>query len=180
MRAWFQYNARPMAKRPSRDAGELIVCRNPKAAARYVIDDRLEAGMVLRGSEVKSLRDRKADLEGAYARIEGGQLYLYKMYIGPYAQATAFAHEPKQARKLLAHKHEIEKLTGKLAVRGYTLIPLSVYFKDGRAKIELGLAKAKDIGDRREDLKRKADLREARAAVSRSRAGAAASPRKPR
>lgn len=148
-----------------------MVCRNSKAAARYIIDERLEAGMVLRGSEVKSLRDKKADLDGAYARVEGGQLYLYKMYIGPYAQATAFAHEPKQARKLLVHKHEIEKLTGKLAVRGYTLIPLMVYFKDGRAKVELGLAKSKDLGDRREDIKRKVDLREAKAAMS---------PRKPR
>jgi SsrA-binding protein len=155
-----------MAKRPAKEPGELSVCRNSKAAARYVIDERLEAGMVLRGSEVKSLRDKKADLDGSYARVENGQLFLYKMYIGPYAQATAFAHEPKQARKLLAHKHEIEKLTGKLAVRGYTLIPLSVYFKNGRAKVELGLAKSKDIGDRREDLKRKADLREARAAMS--------------
>jgi SsrA-binding protein len=155
-----------MAKRPAKEPGELMVCRNSKAAARYVIDERLEAGMVLRGSEVKSLRDRKADLDGAYARVEGGQLFLYKMYIGPYAQATAFAHEPKQARKLLAHKHEIEKLTGKLAMRGYTLIPLSVYFRDGRAKVELGLAKAKDIGDRREDLKQKAELREAKAAMS--------------
>jgi len=148
-----------------------MVCRNTKAAARYVIDERLEAGMVLRGSEVKSLRDRKADLEGAYARIDNGELFLYKMYIGPYAQATAFAHEPKQARKLLAHRHEIEKLTGKLAVRGYTLIPLAVYFKEGRAKVELGLAKSKDMEDRREDIKRKVDMREARAAMS---------PRKPR
>lgn len=155
-----------MAKKGAKEPGELMVCRNSKAAARYTIDERLEAGMVLRGSEVKSLRDRKADLDGSYARIEGGQLYLYKMYIGPYAQATAFAHEPKQARKLLAHRHEIEKLTGKLAVRGYTLIPLSVYFKDGRAKVELGLAKSKDVGDRREDIKRKVDLREAKAAMS--------------
>jgi SsrA-binding protein len=155
-----------MAKRPAKEPGELLVCRNSKAQARYAIDERLEAGMVLVGSEVKSLRDRKADLDGAYARVEGGQLFLYKMYIGPYAQATAFAHEPKQARKLLAHKHEIEKLTGKLAVRGYTLIPLSVYFKNGRAKIELGLAKAKDVGDKREDIKRKLELREAKAAMS--------------
>ncbi|MFT3921682.1 MAG: SsrA-binding protein SmpB [Myxococcales bacterium] len=155
-----------MAKRPAKDPGELMVCRNTKAAARFVIDERLEAGMVLRGSEVKSLRDKKADLDGAYARIDNGELFLYKMYIGPYAQATAFAHEPKQARKLLAHRHEIEKLTGKLATRGYTLIPLAVYFKEGRAKVELGLAKSKDMADRREDLKRKADMREARAAMS--------------
>lgn len=159
-----------MAKRPDKkEAGELLVCRNPKAAARFVIDERLEAGMQLTGSEVKSLRARKADLEGAYARVDQGELYLHKMYIGPYAQATAFAHEPKRSRKLLAHRHEIEKLTGKLAVRGYTLLPLQVYFKNGRAKIELGLAKAKDMEDKREDIKRKVELREAKDAMGKGR-----------
>lgn len=159
-----------MAKRPEKGSpGELHVCRNAKAAARYAIDERLEAGMQLTGSEVKSLREKRADLEGAYARIDRGELWLYKMYIGPYAQATAFAHEPKRARKLLAHRHEIEKLTGKLAVRGYTLVPLQVYFKNGRAKIELGLAKAKDVGDKREEIKRKVDLREAKEAMNRGR-----------
>ncbi len=159
-----------MAKKPEKQ-GELLVCRNPRVEARYAIDERMEAGMVLKGSEVKSLRARKADLEGAYARIEKGELFLYKMYIAPYEQATAFGHEPKQARKLLAHKHQIEKLTGKLALRGYTLIPTAVYFRNGRAKVELALAKSKDVGDRREDLKRKVELREAKAAMS---------PRRPR
>ena len=157
-----------MAKRDDKQSrGEFIVCRNTKTAARFAIDERLEAGMQLMGSEVKSLRDRKADLEGAYARIDGGELYVHKMYIAPYAQATAFAHEPKRSRKLLAHRAEIEKLTGKLAVRGYTLLPLAVYFKNGRAKIELGLAKAKDMEDKREDIKRKVELREAKDAMSR-------------
>jgi SsrA-binding protein len=159
-----------MAKRPDKKSpGELNVCRNSKAAARYAIDEKLEAGMQLTGSEVKSLREKRADLDGAYARIDGGELWLYKMYIGPYAQATAFAHEPKRGRKLLAHKHEIEKLTGKLATRGYTLVPLQVYFKGGRAKVELGLAKAKDIGDKRETLKREVELREAKDAMERGR-----------
>jgi SsrA-binding protein len=164
------YNQAPMAKKPAKgQPGELLVCRASKTLARYVIDERLEAGLVLTGSEVKSLRDRKADLEGAYARVERGELMLHKMFIAPYAQATAFAHEPKRSRKLLAHRHEIEKLTGKLALRGYTLLPVQVYFKQGRAKVELGLAKAKDIGDKREDLKRKADLREAKAAMAKGR-----------
>ncbi|HEY6879592.1 MAG TPA: SsrA-binding protein SmpB [Polyangiales bacterium] len=149
--------------------GELMVCRNPKASARYTIDERLEAGMQLTGSEVKSLRDKKADLEGAYAGISHGELFLYKMYIGPYAQAHSFQHEAKRTRKLLAHRHEIEKLTGKLAMRGYTLIPVQVYFKNGRAKIELGLAKAKDMEDKREDLKRKLALREAKDAMGKGR-----------
>lgn len=159
-----------MAKKPDKKpAGVTVVCRNTKGITRFTVDERLEAGMVLRGSEVKSLRDRKADLEGAYARIEAGELVLHKMYIAPYAQATAFGHEPKRSRKLLAHRSEIERLTGKLAVRGYTLVPIQVYFKDGRAKIELGLAKAKDMEDKREDIKRKTDLREAKAAMARGR-----------
>jgi SsrA-binding protein len=160
-----------MSKKAKAQPGELQVCRNSKALARFVIDERLEAGMVLTGSEVKSLRDKKADLDGSYAGLQQGELMLFKMYIGPYAQANAFGHEPKRARKLLAHRHEIEKLTGKLALRGYTLVPLSVYFKEGRAKVELGLAKAKDIGDRRQDVKREADLREAKAAMARGRGG---------
>ena len=159
-----------MAKKADKaKPGQLLVCSNTKTLARFAVEERFEAGMVLTGSEVKSLRDRKADLDGSYARIERGELMLFKMYIGPYAQASAFGHEPKRPRKLLAHRHEIEKLTGKLAVRGYTLLPLSVYFKEGRAKIELGLAKAKDIGDKREDIKRALDLREAKAAMERGR-----------
>jgi SsrA-binding protein len=155
-----------MAKKSDKPAGELLVCRNTRVLQRFEIDERMEAGMVLTGSEVKSLRAKKADLDGAYARIDGGELMLHKMYVGPYAQATAFGHEPKRSRKLLAHRHEIEKLTGKLAVRGYTLVPLSVYFKNGKCKIELGLAKSKDVGDKRQDLKKEAEMREARAAMS--------------
>lgn len=159
-----------MSKKSAKpEPGTTIVCRNTKGAARFSIDERIEAGMALTGSEVKSLRAKKADLEGAYARVDHGELMLHKMYIGPYAQATAFGHEPKRSRKLLAHRHEIEKLTGKLAVRGYTLVPLVVYFKNGRAKIELGLAKAKDMEDKREDIKRSVELREAKAAMSRGR-----------
>jgi SsrA-binding protein len=159
-----------MAKKADKTKpGQLLVCSNTKTLARFAVEERFEAGMVLTGSEVKSLRDRKADLDGSYARIERGELMLFKMYIGPYAQASAFGHEPKRPRKLLAHRHEIEKLTGKLTVRGYTLLPLSVYFKEGRAKIELGLAKAKDIGDKREEIKRALDLREAKAAMERGR-----------
>jgi SsrA-binding protein len=161
-----------MSKKPDKkEAGNFLVCRNTKTLARYTVDERLEAGMVLCGSEAKSLRARKGDLEGSYARIDKGELYLYKMYVAPYAQATAYGHEPKRTRKLLVHGHEIEKLTGKLALRGYTLLPMQVYFKNGRAKIELGLAKAKDIGDKREDLKRKAELREVKAAVDKGRGG---------
>jgi SsrA-binding protein len=147
--------------------GELLVCRNPKAQHDYEIEEKLEAGMVLTGSEVKSLRARAADLEGAYGAVSGGELYLHHMHIAPYEQAGAFGHEPKRPRKLLAHRKEIQRLLGKLALRGYTLVPLSVYFRKGRAKVELGLGKGKKRGDRRQDIRRDIDLREARAAMTR-------------
>ena len=156
-----------MAKeKEKKDAGSLLVTRNAKATMRYAIEDRLETGIVLKGSEVKSMRMRRCDLDGAYAQIENGELFLHKMHIAPYEQANAFGHEPKGSRKLLAHKSEIEKLDSKLRMRGYTLVPLSVYFKNGRCKVEIGLAKGKDMGDKREDLKKKAVDRETRAALS--------------
>jgi SsrA-binding protein len=152
-----------------RASGEILVCQNPKAHHAYEIDERLEAGLVLVGSEVKSLRARKANLEGAYAALDGAELYLHHMFIAPYEQAGVFGHEPRRLRKLLVHKAEILKLVGKLAQRGYTLVPLKVYFKNGRAKVELGLGKGKRRGDNREDIKRDIDLREARDAMLRGR-----------
>lgn len=149
--------------------GELLVCSLPKAHQRFEIDERLECGMVLQGSEVKSLRARRADLEGSYATVEGMELFLHGMHIAPYEQAGIFGHEPKRKRKLLAHRREIERLHGKLAIRGYTLVPLRVYFKDGHAKVELGLAKGKKLHDNREEIKRKQALREARAAMQREK-----------
>ena len=146
--------------------GELLVCRNPKATKLYDIEDRLEAGMVLTGSEVKSLRNRRADLEGAYAAFEAGEAWLYKMHIAPYEQAGPFfQHEPKRKRKLLMKKQQIEKWQGKLTIRGYAIVPLAVYFKGGYAKVELGLGKGRKIHDKRQDLKREQDLREARDAA---------------
>lgn len=154
----------------AKGSGELLVCRNAKATKRFDIEDRLEAGVVLVGSEVKSLRQRRGDLEGSYASIDGSELWLHGMHIPPYAQAGPhFAHEPKRSRKLLVHRHQIERLRGKLAVRGYTLVPLRVYFKNGRAKVELGLGKGKRLHDRREDIKREQDLKEAREAVRRGK-----------
>jgi SsrA-binding protein len=145
---------------------ELLVCRNPKAAKRYEIEERMEAGMVLQGSEVKALRQRRADLEGAYATVDGGELYLHKMHIAPYEQGGPhFNHEPKRKRKLLAKKREIEKLHGRLSTKGYTLVPLQCYFRNGVAKVQLGLGKGKRLGDERESIKRKAELREARDAM---------------
>src|SRR5574339_261084 len=103
--------------------GEMLVCTNSKAYKAYEIEERFEAGMVLMGSEVKSLRAKKADLEGSYASIERGELWLHRMHVAPYEQAGPFGHEPKRVRKLLAKKHEIEKLDGRLTMRGYTLVP---------------------------------------------------------
>lgn len=159
-----------MGKKKKKEApGELLVCRNPKATKMFDIEEKVEAGMVLMGSEVKSLRQRRADLEGAYASIDGGEVYLHKMHIAPYEQASIFGHEPKRTRKLLLKRSQIQRWEGKLTTRGYTIVPLAVYFKEGYAKVELGLGKGKKIKDRREDLKKKQDLRDARAAVGKDR-----------
>jgi SsrA-binding protein len=155
------------AKDKTGKQGELLVCRNPKAQHDFEIEEKIEAGMVLTGSEVKSLRARRADIEASYASVDGMELFLHNMHIAPYEQAGPFGHEPKRSRKLLAHREEILKLLGKLAHRGYTLVPLSVYFKNGRAKVELALGKGKKRADRREDIKRDIDLREAREAIGR-------------
>ncbi len=147
---------------------EQLVCRNPKAAKRYEIDERLEAGMVLVGSEVKSLRQGKGDLDGAYCSVDRGELFLHKMHIAPYEQAGYSGHQPKRSRKLLVHRREIERLKGKLTQRGYSLIPLQVYFKKGVAKVQLGLGRGRKKGDDREAIRRKEDLKEARAAMKRT------------
>ncbi len=149
--------------------GELLVCRNPKATKTYEIEERIEAGIVLTGSEVKSLRLRRADLEGAYATIERGEMVLHKMHIAPYEFAGAFGHEPKRSRKLLVNRREIERWEGRLTTKGYTIVPLAVYFKGGWAKVELGLGKGRKVTDKREDLKREVDLREARSAMGKGR-----------
>jgi SsrA-binding protein len=156
-----------MSKEGKKPQGEILVCRNPKAEHNFDIEERLEAGIVLNGSEVKSLRAKHADLEGAYASIEGMQLYLINMHIGPYKQAGSFGHEEKRRRKLLAHKREIERLMGRVALRGYSLVPVKVYFKNGRAKVELALGRGRKVHDNREQIKRELDLKEARAAMSR-------------
>ncbi len=156
-----------MANKNKKDAsGELLVCRNPKAHKLYEIEDKVEAGMVLRGSEVKSMRQRRADLDGSYATIEHGEIFLHKMHVAPYAQAGPFfQHEPKRTRKLLLKRQQINKWQGKLTTRGYSIIPLSVYFKGGYAKVELGLGKGRKIHDKRHELKKQQDLREAREAA---------------
>lgn len=145
-------------KEPSSD--EKIVCVNRQARHNYFIDEIYEAGLVLVGSEVKSLRDGKANLVDSYAQIRHGEAFLINAHISPYAGANQFNHEPTRIRKLLLHGREIERLTGKTKERGLTLIPLKLYFKGGRAKVELGLARGKKLYDKRETLRRKVAERE--------------------
>ena len=147
--------------------GVKLISENRRALMRYTIDERIEVGVVLVGSEVKSLRDGKMELGDAYAMVHGGNLVLLNAYIPPYAFATMIKHEEKRSRRLLAHRAEIDRLEGKIKQRGYTLVALSAYFKDGKVKVELGLARGKDSNDRREEIKKREGDREARAAIVR-------------
>jgi len=140
--------------------GEKNVCLNRLARFNYFIDETYEAGLVLVGSEVKSLRDGKANLKDSYARIQKGEAFLINAHVSAYPGANQFNHDPTRARKLLLHQREIERLTGKTKERGFTLIPLRLYFKNGKAKVELGLARGKKLYDKRETLRRKVAERE--------------------
>ena len=142
-----------------------IVCQNKKARYDYEILEVIEAGMVLLGTEVKSLRQGRANLKDSYARIKDGELYLMQSHISPYTHAYYNNHEPDRVRKLLVHKQEIKRLQGKTQEKGLTLVPLKIYFKDGRAKIELALARGKRLYDKRVTLKRKTEQREMEKAI---------------
>jgi SsrA-binding protein len=142
-------------KRPPRSGD---VATNRRARHRFELVERMEAGIQLQGSEVKSLRQGKAQLGDAYAVIEGGEVWLRGVHIPPYGPASRENHEPERPRKLLLHRHEIERLVGKTAQRGLTLIPTRIYFKGPRAKVELALARGKEGRDRRREI-RDRDLR---------------------
>ena len=129
-----------------------IVTTNRKARFNYQIGDTFEAGMVLRGSEVKSLRDGKANLQDAYCRVERGEVYLYNAHINPYVLGTTVNHEPLRVRKLLLNRREIKKLEKESLLKGATIIPLRIYFKNGRAKVEIGLGRGKKMYDKRHDI----------------------------
>jgi SsrA-binding protein len=154
-----------MANKKSASPGEQLVCVNRKARFNYFIDETYEAGLVLVGSEVKSLRDGKANLTDSYAQIRKGEGFLINSHISPYPGANQFNHEPKRTRKLLLHAREIERLTGKTKERGFTLVALRLYFKNGRAKVEIGLGRGKKLYDKRETLKRKMAEREVERSV---------------
>jgi len=137
-----------------------IVCQNKKAFHDYSIDEVLEAGLVLLGPEVKSLRDGRSSLVDGYARVRNGEVFLYNMHITPYPFAHSLNLDPKRTRKLLLNKQEIRRLIGKTKEKGYTVIPLKVYFLDSRVKVELGLAKGKKKVDKRHALREKEQKRE--------------------
>ena len=139
---------------------EKLICANKKARRDYAIDETYEAGMVLMGTEVKALRQGKANLKDSYARIKDGEIFLVDTHISPYSHGNQFNHDPDRTRKLLMHKRQIRKLYGKTREKGFALVPLRMYFKDGKAKVEIGLGKGKKLHDKREDLKRRAMERE--------------------
>lgn len=139
-----------------------IVTENRKARHEFHIEDEIEAGIVLLGTEVKSLRDGRANLKDAHGKIKNGELYLYQMHISPYPFAYYGNHEPERPRKLLLHKSELKRLFGKVQEKGFTLVPMRVYFKNGKAKVKIALARGKRKFDKREaikerDLKREMD-----------------------
>ena len=134
---------------------EKLICNNKKAFHEYFIEEKFEAGMVLHGTEVKSLRNGKANLNDAFAQVKNGEAFLNNLHISPYDFGNRENHDPDRMRKLLLHKTEITRLFGKIREQGYTLVPLRLYFKDGKVKAELGLAKGKKLYDKREDMKKK-------------------------
>jgi SsrA-binding protein len=139
---------------------ERILSQNKKAYHDYFIEETLEAGIVLQGTEVKSLRQGKANLKDSYVQIDDEEAFLHNTHISPYPYGHQFNHEPERVRKLLLHKREIRRLLGKTQQRGYTLIPLKIYLKNGKIKMEIGLAKGKTLYDKRENLKKRSAERE--------------------
>ncbi len=136
-----------------------LVANNKKAYHDYFIEDKIEAGLVLHGTEVKSLRLGKCSVKESFIRIENGEVFVYGMHISPYEKGNIFNKDPLRVKKLLLHKVEINKLTGKVAEKGCTLVPLQVYFKDGKAKMEIGLARGKKLYDKRQDIAKKDERR---------------------
>lgn len=137
-----------------------LVANNKKAYHDYFIEEKYECGIALHGTEVKSLRMGKCSIKEAFVRIENGEVYVYGMHVSPYEKGNIFNKDPLRVKKLLLHKQEINKLIGKIKEKGYTLVPLQVYFSNGKAKIEIGLAKGKKLYDKRDDIARKDQRRE--------------------
>src|SRR3954454_7222210 len=151
--------------------GHKVVAQNKKARHDYLIEDTYEAGLVLQGTEVKSLRAGRASLVDGFAEIEHGEAFLHGVHIPVYAEGTWTNHEPRRVRKLLLHRSEIEKIDSKVRERGYTLVPLALYFKDGRAKVEIGVARGKRSYDKRQAIAERQAKREAEVALGRRAKG---------
>ncbi|MGV3622058.1 MAG: SsrA-binding protein SmpB [Archangium sp.] len=145
---------------PKRDNGTRLICENRRARFDYTIDDTLEAGIALMGSEVKAMRIGEASLSDSYALLDRNELYLHNAHIGAYKPASSLGHLPIRPRKLLMHRAEIDRWAAKVKERGYSIIPLELYFKEGRAKVKLGLAKGKTGLDRRDTIKDREAKRE--------------------
>ena len=145
-----------MAKEPKK-----IIANNKKAFFDYFIEEKIEAGIELVGTEVKSLRMGKCSIKEAFVRIQDGEVYIYGMHISPYEKGNIFNKDPLRARKLLLHRQEIRKLQGQIAQKGYTLVPLNVYLKGSLMKVEIGLARGKKLYDKRQDIAKKDQRREA-------------------
>jgi SsrA-binding protein len=159
-----------MAKKKPESEGVKVVTRNRKAFHEFEILDRIEAGVVLVGTEVKALRNGYGNLDGAYAKLENGELWLISSEIPEYSMGNRLNHKPKRPRKLLLHRREIDKFAGKASQQGFTLVPLQIYFKDGKAKVELAIARGKQLHDKREAKKKAEAQREIRrASVQRNR-----------
>lgn len=137
-----------------------VIARNKKARHDFFIEETFEAGIKLRGTEIKSIRASRVNLKDSFAIVENGELFLHNMHISPYSHGNRENHEPERKRKLLLHKREIRNLIGKTKLKGYTLVPLSIYLKRNLAKIELALAKGKNVRDKRADLAKKTAQRE--------------------
>ena len=167
------YQVKPnKEKNPRRDpvaSGERDATQNRAAGHNYFLLEKFETGIVLTGTEVKSIRAGQANLKDAYAIVKDGELWLLNAHVGPYEHGNIFNHEPLRTRKLLVHKNEMLKLQGKTQQRGLTLIPTRMYFKAGRVKVEVALARGKQLWDKRETERRKTADREARAAITRAR-----------
>jgi SsrA-binding protein len=155
-----------MAKKDPQEDGIQVVVRNKRAVHEYDILEKLECGIVLTGTEVKSLRESQASLEDAYARLDGAEVWMVGSDIPEYAFGNRLNHKPKRPRKLLLHRREIDKFAGKATQRGYTLVPLRLYFKHGLAKVELAVAKRRQQHDKREAKKKAEVQREIRRAMT--------------
>lgn len=138
-----------------------LIANNKKAFHDYFIDETYEAGIALHGTEVKSMRMGKCSIKESFIRIENGEVFVYGMHVSPYEKGNIFNKDPLRVKKLLMHKYEINKLTGKIKEKGYTLVPLQVYFKEGKVKVEIGLARGKKLYDKRDDIAKKDQRREA-------------------